>query len=137
MKTVVAVDFRVGPSSPGFISFTDRHSFVGNGEVDEGCRSSSDSRFRSCVEVVFGVGSHEGKLHVGVGVDTSRNDQLVRAVDNFCTFMGQIAGDGSDLPLLDKDVSIDGDVGVDNSGIFQEVGAEISEDGSVDKFVHV
>ena len=69
---------------------------------------------------------------MSVGVDTSRNNEFIGAVDHFGTFVGKIAGNSGYLSLFDKNVSVDGGVGVDYSGVFEKVGAEISEDGSVD-----
>jgi hypothetical protein len=90
VEPIVTVDFWVSPSSPGIVGLGERDSFVRDGEVDERCGSSCDSSLGAAIEVILGIGSHEGELHVSVSVDSSRNDHLSRAIDDLGSFVSQI-----------------------------------------------
>jgi len=136
VETIIAVYLRVSPSSPCFVGLSHGSPFAGNCKIDERSSSSSDGCLRPGVKVVLGVGAHKRELHVGVGIDSSRDEKLAGAVNNISIFVGEAARESSYFSVLDEDIGSGGDVGVDNSCVFEEIGAEISEDRPVDQFVH-
>jgi hypothetical protein len=104
VETVITVNLRVGPSSPSLVSLPDRSASRGDGEVDEGSSSSCDGSFGACIEIILGVGAHEGKLHVSVSIDSSRNEKFVRTVDDFGSLVSEVGRHSRDLSILNEDI---------------------------------
>jgi hypothetical protein len=84
VETVVANDLGVGPRAPLVPRSDERLALGRNGEVDEHCGTTSDGGASAVIEVIDGDLTHEGKLAVRVGIDSSRHHKSVFAVDHTC-----------------------------------------------------
>ena len=61
---------------------TETFSLAGDGEIDERSSSSCNGGFGSLIKIISSEGAHEGKLHMGMSVDASRDDEFVGAIDD-------------------------------------------------------
>ncbi len=83
-----------------------------DGEVDDGGRAAPGGGPGAGLEGVGGVGAAEGHLHVGVAVDSARDDVLAARVDGplgreRLGGRGAGRGEGGDAAVLDQDVGVD------------------------------
>ena len=87
----------------------------GQGEVHHHRRSARQRRPRAAVEIVGGIGAHEGHLQMRMRVDAARHDIAAGRVQN--PVAGQPVADGGDAPALDQNVGLAGKVGGDDGAV--------------------
>src|SRR3954471_23011542 len=102
MEAVVARTVSLGLRFPEIVTFQRvirarwaTHLDVGGGATNQGRDTCSFMR-------VFGECRHEWQINVHVGIDKTREDELTRSLDRFCSRRnGKILPDSSDDLVLD------------------------------------
>ena len=101
----------------------ERFLFAGGAaHFDESGGASNEGGLAGGFVIVFGKGSHEGKVDVDVGVDETREDKLPGGVDDFIGFHVEVLADGGDLLVFAIDVGFVALGGGDDFAVFDEKG---------------
>lgn len=101
MQGIIRVHFSISACSPGLVTWLKSFSLVCEGEINEGCCTAWNSSSWPVVKIISRLCPHKRKFHVGVRVDSARDDKPISTVDNLCIFMGNIFPYTRNLSILD------------------------------------
>ena len=85
---------------------------AGQGEINHHGGAPRQRRARAALEIIGGIGAHEGHFQMGVRVDPAGHDIAARRVKNRITL--EIGADLGDAPVLDPQISHIGQIGRDD-----------------------
>ena len=71
-----------------------------------------------------------------MSINSSWNNKFVSAVNDWRSFMWNIFWDAGDFAVLDEQIGGDAEIRVDDSCVFEEIGAEVGEEWFLDKDLH-
>ncbi len=89
---------------PGIDSLVQRLPLVLDGKVDDRRRPSEGRRAGACLERVGSRGPSERQLHVGVRIDTARDDEATLRVDDAIGVDVDRSGDHGYRSILDEEI---------------------------------
>lgn len=140
VQSVVTVHLRVCPPSPSFVRH--RHTLFRrrNGKVKERSCSSCDCCLASHIEIINCITTHERELHVGMCINTPRDDKFITALNNLCVLARNVLTHQRNLPILNQHISNLRNVCIHYSSIFQQITLSKPcriKKGLVKKFSHL
>lgn len=121
MECIIAINFPICPISPFVICLWKRLALLRNREVYEWGGASCHSSLTPWIKIIDSICAHEWQLHVSMGINASWDDELIRAIDNCCWFMGYVRAHRGDLAMLNKDINHLGYFRIDNLPILEEI----------------
>src|ERR1700730_9502053 len=81
-----------------------RLSFVLHGEVDDGGCASVGGGAGAGEKIVGRLRPAEGKFHVGMRIDSARNNEFPGGIDDFVHFHIELGADNGNFLILDQNV---------------------------------
>jgi hypothetical protein len=98
--------------------FEQRLAGRGQGEIDHHRRAAGQRRARAALEIVGGIGAHEGHFEMGMRIDAAGHDVTARRIQRLVT--GEVRSDLDDLAAIDLDVGLVGQVGGDDGSTLDD-----------------
>ncbi len=95
-------------------------------EVNDHRRAAGKRGGSSGVEVVGGMGAHEGHFHVRVRIDAAGHHVTAGRIEDMVGGVIKVRADSDDLVVLHEDIGLGGEIGGDDRSAFNEFAHVIS-----------